>query len=188
MNLHMTSKGAYLASLLACLPNIDSVASHQNLKSNALQFDQYGMPGLQISLRSTILELYNHVKVLYLNANKYDWRLSSWVLSKLPSADQKNSGHITPKDRLSRICAINARAVTHFSSDSASKMTKSELLDTMDPDSIIRIHSASDEGAASIQTQPNSPDSCFLRLGIQISPEDVNCPEDALKNKESTHG
>ena len=66
-------------------------------------------------------------------------------------------------------------------------MARSELLDTMDPDSIIRIHSGSDEGAACIQAQPTAPDKCFsslefkvfiydLRLGIQIFKEDVNCP------------
>jgi len=36
-------------------------------------------------------------------------------------------------------------------------MSRSELLDMMDPDSIIRIHSASDEDAACIQTQPTAP-------------------------------
>ena len=56
----------------------------------------------------------------------------------------------------------------------------------MDPDSIIRIHSASDEGAACIQAQPTAPDKGFtslefkvfiyLRLGIQISKEDIKCP------------
>ena len=65
-------------------------------------------------------------------------------------------------------------------------MARSELLETMDPDSIIRIHSASDEGTACIQAQPAAPDNCFsslefkvfiyLLLGIQISKEDVNCP------------
>ena len=33
-------------------------------------------------------------------------------------------------------------------SDAASKVAKSELLDDLDPESIVRIHSASDEGAA----------------------------------------
>ena len=52
----------------------------------------------------------------------------------------------------------------------------------MDPDSVIRVISAYDEGAACIQTQPTAPNKCFtslfiyLRLGIQISKQDVNCP------------
>ena len=164
MNLQATSKGAYLASLLACLPNIDRVSAHQHLELNVLQFDQYGLPGQLDSLRSTIMELYNHVKEMRLNATKYDWRLSPWVLSKLPSAGQRTPGHITPEDRQNRIRAINARAAIPFLSvktlvsrptklqalfsDSASKIAKSALLDIRDPGSIICIHSASDEGAA----------------------------------------
>ena len=93
MNLQATSKGAYLASLLACLPNIDSVSVHQHLELIVLQFDQLGQ---QNSLGGTIMDLYNHAKELHSNATKYDWRLSSWVLSKLPSVDQRTPGHITP--------------------------------------------------------------------------------------------
>ena len=202
MNIITTSKGAYLANLLACLPSIDSIDKYQNLGLNVLQFDQYGMTNQLNTLTDVIMGLYTLVKKIHLNASKYDWRLSSWVLSKLPSADRKTPGHITPEDRQSRIRAINTRAsIPFFSgkalvvrpakllalfSDSASKMTRSELLDTMDPDSIIGIHSASDEGAACIQAQPTAPDKCFsslefkvfiyLRLAIQISKEDVNCP------------
>ena len=71
-------------------------------------------------------------------------------------------------------------------SDSASKVEKSVLIRSLDPNSVIRIHSASDEGVACIQAQPTSPDRCFsslefkifiyLRLGIQIANEDINCP------------
>ena len=71
-------------------------------------------------------------------------------------------------------------------SDSASKVARSQLLDGLDPESVIRVHSASDEGAACIQTQPTAPNKCFsslefkiyiyLRLGIQISKNDVKCP------------
>ena len=56
---------------------------------------------------------------------------------------------------------------------------------TLPPEDVIRIHSASDEGAPCIQAQPTAPDRCFstlefkiylyLRLGIQIAREDVNC-------------
>ena len=70
-------------------------------------------------------------------------------------------------------------------SDFASKACKQELLKELPPDDIIRIHSASDEGAACIQAQPTAPDRCFsslefkihlyLRLGIQITREDINC-------------
>ena len=51
-------------------------------------------------------------KKFHLNATKNDWRLSSWVLSKLPSADQRTPGHITPEER--RRIAINARADIPF--------------------------------------------------------------------------
>ena len=31
MNIESTAKGTYLASLLACLPNIESISAHQDL-------------------------------------------------------------------------------------------------------------------------------------------------------------
>ena len=40
MDLTSTSKGAYLASILACLSNIDCIDKHQHLELNVLQFDQ----------------------------------------------------------------------------------------------------------------------------------------------------
>ena len=58
-------------------------------------------------------------------------------------------------------------------------------MQTLPPDDVIRIYSASDEGAAYIQAQPTAPDRCFsslefkiylyLRLGIQIAREDISC-------------
>ena len=56
---------------------------------------------------------YSHVKESNLNATKYDWQLSSWVLSKFPSADgPKNAraSRMRTEERQSRIREINARA------------------------------------------------------------------------------
>ena len=66
MNIITTSKGAYLASLLAGLPNIDSIDKYQNLGLNVLRFDQQGMPYQLNTLTEVILELYTHVKKLHL--------------------------------------------------------------------------------------------------------------------------
>jgi hypothetical protein len=84
---------------------------------------------------------------------------------------------------ISELTAKNSKLQAMFS-DAASKVARSELLDHLDPESIVRIHSASDEGAACIQTQPTAPNRCFtslefrifiyLRLGIQISKEDID--------------
>ena len=199
MDITTTSKGAYLASMLVCLSNIDSIDRHQNLGFNVLQFDQFGMAGQANSFKSEIVELYKHVRELHVRALKIDRSLSLLVLGRLPSADRRTPGHIIPEDRQSRTRVINFRAAIPFPSvkdlvtrnsklqalfsDSASKVAKSELLDSLDPESVIRIHSASDEGAACIQTQPMAPNTSlefkvfiYLRLGIQISKEDVNCP------------
>ena len=202
MDITSTSKGAYLASILECLSNIDCIDRHQHLELNVLQFDQLGMPGSINSFKNVIMELSEHVSEMHLRTLKIDYNLSKLVLEKLPSADRKTPGYITPEDRHSRMRAINFRAGTAFPtvkelvaknsklqamfSDAASKVAKSELLDDLDPESIIRIHSASDEGAVCIQTQPTAPNRCFtsldfkifiyLRLGIQISKEDVKCP------------
>jgi len=127
--------------------------------------------------------------------------MSLYVLERIPSADQKIPGFITPEDRHLRNTAINSRAAVPLPSikaligkpkklqalfsDFSSKICKRELLDDLPPDDIIRIQSASDEGAACIQAQPTAPDRCFsslefkififLRLGIQIAREDINC-------------
>ena len=201
MDITSTSKGAYLASILACLSNIDSIDRHQHLELNVLQFDQLGMPSPTNSFKNVIMELYEHVSELYLRALKIDWCLSMLVLERIPSADCKTPGYITPEDRHSRTRAINFRAAIPFPSvkdlvarnskiqamfsDSASKVAKSELLGDLDPESVVRIHSASDEGAACIQTQPTAPNRCFttlefkifiyLRLGIQIYVKYPSC-------------
>ena len=44
MDISSTLKGAYLASILACLSNIDDIDKHQHLGLNALQFDQMEKP------------------------------------------------------------------------------------------------------------------------------------------------
>ena len=160
------------------------------------------MPSPANSFQNKIKELYEHVRVLHTQALRIDRDASLDVLHKLPSADRKTPGHITPDDRYNRIRAINLRAAKPFPtvkklittnhklqamfSDSASKVARSQLLDGLDPESVIRIHSASDGGAACIQTQPTAPNRCFsslefkiyiyLRLGIQISKNDVKCP------------
>ena len=56
MDITATSKGAYLASILACLSNIDSIDRHQHLERNVLQFDQLGMPSLTNSFKNVIME------------------------------------------------------------------------------------------------------------------------------------
>jgi hypothetical protein len=67
----------------------------------------------------------------------------------------------------------------------------------MDPEDKIRIHSASDEGAAIIQARPTSPNTCFqtlefkvllfLRLGIQIAATDVKCSHCASAQLSNRH-
>ena len=202
MDISSTSRGAYLASMLACLSNIDGIDKHQDLGLNVLEFDQMGMPSSTNSFQDEIKEQYEHVRILHSKALRIDREASLDVLHKLPSADRKTPGHITPEDRYNRTRAIDLRAAKPFPtvkrliatnhklqamfSDSASKVARSQLLNGLDPESVIRIHSASDEGAACIQTQPTAPNRCFsslefkiyvyLRLGIQISKNDTRCP------------
>ena len=54
INLQATSKATYLASLLACLLNTDSVCVQQHLSLNVLQFDQHGQPSELNTLREAI--------------------------------------------------------------------------------------------------------------------------------------
>ena len=115
--------------------------------------------------------------------------------------DERIPGFITPEDRRLRSIAINVRAAVPLPSvkaligkprklqamlsDFASKVLKRQLINILPPEDIIRIHLASDEGAACIQAQTTAPDRCFsslefkinlyLRLVIQIAREDINC-------------
>ena len=114
MEITSTAKGAYLASILACLSNIDCIDRHQHLELNVLQFDQLGMPDPTNSFKNVIMELYEHVREMHLKALRIDYFLSKLVLERLPSADRKTPGYITPEDRHSRIRAINVRAGTAF--------------------------------------------------------------------------
>ena len=201
MNIWNTANGAYLASLLACLQIIKNVSMVQNLGLHAMSFNANGSM-IDSNLFSALLEpLYNSMVDLHKTATSYDRSMSLLVLKRIPSADQKVPGFITPEDRRLRSIAINSRAAVPLLSikalvgkpkklqamfsDFSSKACKKELLNKLPPDDIIRIHSASDEGAACVQAQPTAPDRCFsslefkihlyLRLGIQIAREDINC-------------
>ena len=201
MNIPITADGAYLASVLACLRNIDNVSSTQDLGLHPLSFNSDGSMTHYNSFLTLIDPLYNHMTDLHETATKYDRSMSLYVLERIPSADRKTPGFITPEDRRLRSIAVNSRAAVPLPSikdlvgkprklqamfsDFASKACKQVLLKNLPPDDIIRIHSASDEGAACIQAQPTAPDRCFsslefkiylyLRLGIQIAREDINC-------------
>ena len=196
MNLEATANRAYLASVLACLPNIDSVSSYQGL---GLDADGFTCDANAFS--AIIQPLYDIIQQLHDRAASYDRSLSLYVLNKIPSADEKIPGFITPEDRRLRTIAINSRAadpllsvkaligrprkLQAMFSDFASKVIKKQLMQTLPPEDVIRIHLASDEGAACIQAQLTAPDKCFsslefkihlyLRLGIQIAREDINC-------------
>ena len=201
MNISYTAEGAYLASLLACLRNIDNVSSTQDLGLHPLSFNPDGSMTHHNSFSATIDPLYDYMISLHKTATSYDRSMSLFVLERIPSADRKTPGFITPEDRRLRTIAVNSRAAIPLPSvkeligkpkklqalfsDFASKDRKKVLLAGLPPDDVIRIHSASDEGAACIQAQPTAPDRCFsslefkihlyLRLGIQIAREDINC-------------
>ena len=67
----------------------------------------------------------------------------------------------------------------------------------IEPEDVIRIHSASDEGAAIIQARPTSPNTCFqsldykvllyLRLSIPIAAAEVNCSHCMATQLSSRH-
>jgi len=112
------------------------------------------MPSPANSFQDEIMELYEHVRVLHTQALRIDRDASLDVIHKLPSADRKTPGHITPVDRHNRIRAIDLRAARLFLtvkkfiatnhklqamfSDSASKVARSQILDGLDPESDIR--------------------------------------------------
>ena len=146
-----------------------------------------------------------------------DRNLSLHVLDSLPTKPAPRPGAITPPDKEERVNAVNALAAAPlFSlrdlmskamklqslfSDKVSRVNRQKLMQRIESEDVIRIHSASDEGAAIIQARPTSPNTCFqsldfkvllyLRLGIPIAAAEVNysyCTVTHLSNRHLVNG
>ena len=144
MNLEATANGAYLASVLACLPNIDAVSLYQGLGLHAMSFDTSGFTCDTNAFSAIIQPL---IQQLHDCAASYDRSLSLYVLDKIPSADEKIPGFITTEERRLRTIAINSRAADPFLSvkaligrprklqamfsDFASKVIKKQLMQSL---------------------------------------------------------
>ena len=196
-----TAAGAYYASILACLPIIAKVDEAQSIGLNCTQFTSDGLPHNSNTFRRIIVDLHEDRTRVYDGAMEVDRDLSLQVLGSLPEEPAPTPGAITPPDREERVNSVKALAAIPmptpkdlmlrakklqlFFSDKTSRIARHNLLKTLPPDDVIRIHSASDEGAAIIQARPTSPNTCFrsldfkvllyLRLGIPIATADVNC-------------
>ena len=97
MNIESTAKGAYLASLLVCLPTIESVSANQDLNLHAMSFDADESPSDSNSFSSCMVPLYNHIFYLHDRASSYDRSLSLLVLDKIPSSDKKIPGLLSQR-------------------------------------------------------------------------------------------
>ena len=196
-----TATGAYYASILSCLPTISKVDETQKLGINASAFDSTGLPLPSNQFGNMINALHEQVTQVYDAAMEIDRDLSLRVLDSLPTEPDPRPGAITPPDKEERVRAVNALAAAPLPSprdlmnkskklqslfsDKVSRVNRHKQIQRMEPEDIIRIHSASDEGAAIIQARPTSPDTCFqsldfkvllfLRLGIPIAASNVNC-------------
>ena len=130
-----------------------------------------------------------------------DRDLSMHVMHSLSEERMPTPGAITPPDRQDRVIAVNtiaavplppprdlmykAKKLQSFFSDKSSRVARHRLMQSLPPEDVIRIHSASDEGATFIQARPTSPNNCFqsiefkvllyLRLGTPIATGDINC-------------
>ena len=201
MDIASTAHGAYYASILACLPAIGRIDEVQRLNLNPTLFQPDGFPQQSNAYADTICDLHGEITRIYDKAMEIDRDLSMQVLHALPEERTPTPGAITPPDKQDRISAVNAIAAVPLPpprdlmnkakklqslfSDKASRVARNRLMESLPPEDVIRIHSASDEGAAFIQARPTSPNNCFqsiefkvllyLRLGIPIAPEDINC-------------
>ena len=169
---------------------------------NSSAFDSSGLPLPSNQFGNMINTLHGQVTQVYDAAMEIDRDLSLRVLNSLPTEPDPRPGAITPPDKEERVRAVNALAAAPLPSprdlmnksqklqslflDKVSRVNRHKLMQRMEPGDIIRIHSASDEGAAIIiQARPTSPNTCFqsldfkvllfLRLGILIAAADVNC-------------
>jgi hypothetical protein len=217
IDLASTATGAYYASILSCLPVIAKVDEAQKLGINATAFDREGLPLPSNQFSDMICALHAKVSQTYDDAMEIDRNASLHVLDSLSIEPDPRPGVITPPDKEERINAVNALAATPLPSpkdlvnkskklqslfsDKVSRVNRHRLLQQMDPEDVIRIHSASDEGAAIIQARPTSPNTCFqtlefkvllfLRLGIPIAAADVKCSHCAnaqLSNRHLVNG
>ena len=180
IDLASTATGAYYTSILSCLPVIAKVDEVQKLGINATAFDREGLP-LPSNLFSDIIStLHARVSQTYDAAMEIDRNMSLHVLDSLPTEPDPRPGAITPPDKEERTNAVNVLAATPLPSpkdlmnkskklqslfsDKVSRVNRHRLLQQMDPEDVIRIHSASDEGVAIIQARPTSPNTCFQTL------------------------
>jgi len=108
MNLEATANGAYFASILACLPNIDAVSVHQGLGLHAMSFDASGVMCDTNAFLDIISPLYVIIQQLHDCATSYDRSLSLYVLDKIPSADERIPGFISPEERRLRTIATHS--------------------------------------------------------------------------------
>ena len=185
----------------------------QKLGIDATAFNSNGLPLSSNQFGDMINTLHGIVSQIYDAAMEIDRDLSLHVLDSLPTEPDPRPGAITPPDKEERINAVDALAATPLPSpkdlmnkskklqslfsDKVSRVNRHRLLQRMDPEDIIRIHSASDEGAAIIQARPTSPNTCFqtlefkvllfLRLGIPIAAADVNCSHCAAAQLSNRH-
>jgi len=103
---------------------------------------------------------------VYDEAMEIDRNLSLHVLDSLPTEPDPRPGAITPPDKEERVNAVNALAAAPlFSrrdlmskamklqslfSDKVSRVNRQKLMQRIESEDVIRIHSTSDEGAAII--------------------------------------
>ena len=129
-------------------------------------FSREGHPHPSNQYGSTIAALHKQVTEVYDEAMKIDRDLSLHVLNSLTTDPTPRPRVITPLDQEERTNAVNAHAATPMPSprdlmskakksqstfsDKAYRISRHRLMQMMPPEHIIRIPSASDEGAAVI--------------------------------------
>ena len=179
MDIASTAYGAYYASILACLPVIGKIDEAQGLDLSPTLFLPDGFPQPSNAYANTIRDLHEEITCTYDKAMEIDRDLSMQVLHSLPEERAPTPGAITPPDKQDRIIAVNtiaavplppprAKKLQSFFSDKTSRVARHRLMQSLPPEDVIRIHSASDEGAAFIQARPTSPNNCFQSIEFKV--------------------
>ena len=179
MDIASTAYGAYYASILACLPVIGKIDEAQGLDLSPTLFLPDGFPQPSNAYANTIRDLHEEITCTYDKAMEIDRDLSMQVLHSLSEERTLTPGEITPPDKQDRIIAVNtiaavplppprAKKLQSFFSDKTSRVARHRLMQSLPPEDVIRIHSASDEGAAFIQARPTSPNNCFQSIEFKV--------------------
>jgi len=109
-----TAYGAYYASLLECLQNINSLDKAQELDLGVLDFELDGSPTQFNKLSASLTQCHSSMSTMYDSYRSIQHNNSMNTINRLDLSNVPSPGMISVEERLSKIEVINANAAIAF--------------------------------------------------------------------------